>query len=256
MRIISKKTGGEYERLIKDIEAPVWLFDEYDEQLKSPEMPALYIRHDVDHDLEHALAFARAEASYGIKSTYFLLHTAGYFDYSQQFLDRCKELIDLGHRVGLHNNIITEWLVTGREPAAIAAKPLSFFWKNGIIMSGSSSHGDPMCYRANYINYEIWQECPWPSKHQLSVKQIRMQELLLNYEAYFLHRDYYLSDSGGRWRADMSVHDQRFMSADDQRFTVEQDGRGAIDPYLVISVYNSKPGVMQVLAHPVWWEVV
>ena len=39
----------------------------------------LWIRHDVDYDLEKAVNMARAEAEYGYYSTYFLLHSAPYW---------------------------------------------------------------------------------------------------------------------------------------------------------------------------------
>ena len=79
------------------------------------------LRHDVDHDIDISLYMARAEMQRGYKSTYFLL-TPGSYAYGRNYygwlengiikhdpylIDKCKLLTDYGHRIGLHNDIIS-----------------------------------------------------------------------------------------------------------------------------------------------------
>jgi hypothetical protein len=61
------------------------------------------MRHDVDLDLEKALALARLENDYGIAATYFfLLRTEHYNALSAEGSLMIQEILGLGHHLGLH----------------------------------------------------------------------------------------------------------------------------------------------------------
>ena len=58
----------------------------------APDRPhAVALRHDVDHDLDLALEMAHHEHARGIRATYFLLHSAGYWQ-DPQLADKCGQL--------------------------------------------------------------------------------------------------------------------------------------------------------------------
>lgn len=103
-----------YRDLIASVDADIITFDDY---ILQPIRAGrrLIIRHDVDLDINRALAFARYENKLGIVSTYFLLNTAMYFDYSQKFLNICKEIQDLGHSIGFHNDLLTECFIQNND---------------------------------------------------------------------------------------------------------------------------------------------
>lgn len=64
---------------------------------------ACLLRHDIDVSLKAAKDMAVVEAELGIKSTYFLmLRSPCYNLFSRQNSDYVKEILDLGHSIGLH----------------------------------------------------------------------------------------------------------------------------------------------------------
>lgn len=65
--------------------------------------PRVFIRHDVDHSLRLASQMARAEARRGVRSTYFIqLHSDLYSAATPAGAGIVRELVGLGHEVGLH----------------------------------------------------------------------------------------------------------------------------------------------------------
>lgn len=67
------------------------------------EVPSILWRHDIDFSLSEALQLAKIENSLGIKSTYFLLlHSDFYNPLEHNSTAIAKEIINLGHEVGIH----------------------------------------------------------------------------------------------------------------------------------------------------------
>ena len=65
--------------------------------------PILLLRHDIDFDLEKAVELARVENRLDLRATYFVLvRTAFYNVFSADSTQRIRELLALGHRLGLH----------------------------------------------------------------------------------------------------------------------------------------------------------
>jgi hypothetical protein len=65
--------------------------------------PRIFMRHDLDHSLALAVQMARIEADAGVRATYFVqLHADSYCATSLGQVARVRELMDLGHEVGLH----------------------------------------------------------------------------------------------------------------------------------------------------------
>lgn len=63
----------------------------------------IVIRHDIEFDIEKAVAMARIEADAGVKATYLVqIGSEAYNAFSDDNLARLNEIIDLGHEVGLH----------------------------------------------------------------------------------------------------------------------------------------------------------
>lgn len=216
------------------------------------------LRHDVDHDLDLALELASAEARRELRATYFLLHTAYYWD-DPAFDLKVSQLIAYGHEIALHVNVLTEWIAGEVDDVADAvAEHLDRLRATGASVTGTAAHGDKRCYAENYINYWIWRELrgPDPTRTEsgLSAEGIRAKdpnrsieypsdELLrradggklglwslaqrdhgIEYEAVRVPVDGYWSDTGGRW----------------------QSG----DPFEA----DLSSGRHQLLIHPWWWR--
>jgi hypothetical protein len=170
----------------------------------------LALRHDVDSRLESALEVARLEARRGLRATYFLLHTAPYCA-EPDFLLRARELQDLGHEVGFHNDLVTAARVHGRDPRAVLEEALARLRGAGLEIVGTAAHGSPWCHRLGFHNNYVfagWDE-PRPGYPNLGVPQkLDPHEFGLEYEAYHVPRDAYFSDStfvGGRRRHPASL---------------------------------------------------
>jgi hypothetical protein len=226
-------------------------------QPKSIHLVAL--RHDIDYDLDLALELAFWECDKNCRATYFLLNTAEYWQ-DPLLLEKCLQLQDFGHEVGLHVNVLTEWMSGNVSDIGDyilqLLKPLR---EGGVRISGIAPHGDKSCYENNFINYwcfsELRPENPletenglsaegipvsakgfqiqYPASHQLIRKDgdkidlwsVPMKDLGLEYDAIHIPYGKYYTDSGGTWER-------------------------SSDPKLS----NLSEGRHQILMHPIFWK--
>mgnify|MGYP001230277247 CR=1 FL=1 len=78
-------------------------FYEAVESLSSSGEKICFLRHDIDLSIENALRMAKIEAEQGIKSTYTVLLTGEFYNpFEDKNRKDLKEIISLGHEVGLH----------------------------------------------------------------------------------------------------------------------------------------------------------
>ena len=178
---------------------------------------AIGLRHDVDDNpgsFDTALAMAEWEMRRGYSSTWFLLHDSHYW--TQDNLARTVEFEEMGHEVAIHVNGIAEALRQNRDPVAIVAEALAEL-REFVRVEGCVAHGDPWCYRnrkgfgpLDFVNDEMWLESQRPDmgdpcrivSHDgvhVPIAPVSRVELGLGYDASWLSRGMYLSDSGGGW---------------------------------------------------------
>lgn len=173
------------------------------------------LRHDVDDNpgsFDTALEMARWEFERGYSSTYFLLHGSHYWDTDN--LVRALELEELGHEVGIHVNAIAESLRLRETPEWILLHALADLREVGLRIDGCVAHGDSLCRnhkgQVTFVNDEMFAESPRPEmgepdrlvrrngiKVQLDPQPRAAYDLC--YDANWLPRGDYLSDSGGQW---------------------------------------------------------
>ncbi len=61
------------------------------------------LRHDIDYDISKALRFAEVEKEMGVASTFFVLVTSDFYNiFSKKNSDMLKNILELGHEIGLH----------------------------------------------------------------------------------------------------------------------------------------------------------
>jgi hypothetical protein len=199
------------------------------------------LRHDVDDNagsLATALRLGEWEFERGISSTFYLLHGAHYW--GLEMIDVALELDSLGHEIGLHVNGIAEALREKRDPAVIVAEALSYL-REAVPVRGSAAHGDGLCRdrfgEVVFVNDEIFSECPrssiGPATRTLRYRNfsLRLAPLPratfgLEYDAAWLGRGDYLSDSGGVWS----------------------------QPFEEVVARWPTLGQLHVLQHPDWWS--
>ncbi len=191
------------------------------------------MRHDVDNDILPAVDMACWEQERGYRSTYFILHTAPYWEDKKKLVSALLAIHGLGHEIGFHLNAITEAISTAEDPIDIAQDAVDELRGYGYDVRGVVAHGDNACYQHHFINDEIFTESRRPGYGAadrvvggVKLDPISRVELGFDYDPNWLPRGDYISDSGGKWS-------QPFDALAD-RFPLE--------------------GQLHMLVHPDWWK--
>ena len=194
-------------------------------QTESTDKVVLALRYDIDENIPAAVKLAYREHKYGIKSTYFVLHTANYYgkkvgtDFvrNENMIYYLKKIQDaFGHEIGFHNDLVTLQLMYGIHPREYLKSELEYLRGNNINIWGTTYHGSQYCYIYKYFNAYFWYEYPdngWNYEYiTKGYKTIKIEKDFLSsyaftYEGGFLNQDYYFSDSnfinGKRWSMGM-----------------------------------------------------
>jgi len=175
------------------------------------------MRHDVDDNpgsFDTALRIAEWEFQHGYSSTFFLLHDSHYWN--DDMLCRAPLFEEMGHEVGIHVNAIAEGLRQARGPHDLLGERLAEL-RSAVRVVGCVAHGDQLCYAATpqFVNDEMFTECRRPSYGEpdriITYRNVRMRLIpaplrmhMLEYDANWLPRGNYLSDSGGAWSQPIS----------------------------------------------------
>jgi len=118
------------------------------------------VRHDVDFSPEAALAMAQIEADLGIYATYFVLLSSGYYNLlSKDYIAFPKQLVDLGHEVGLHyDGQVLRQFASKNPEQSLHLQAECLFSLTGIQVSSIAMHNpsisgeDPFEATESYVN--------------------------------------------------------------------------------------------------------
>ena len=200
------------------------------------------LRHDTDSDsmLEKSLQMARIEADMGIRAYYYVLHGRDYWGNWPLI----KELQDMGHSVGFHNQVVTvaikkygaDRVLSGEiDLGGMVADLLDEMRNGGIEVIDTSGHGHPDCYKHHYRNHCIW----IGMKSVADIPQYRLSDFGLRYDAMMagFKGEKYISDSGNRWCISPGMLTK---------------GEPEIASKVIKQV--AKNYVLQLNIHPQWWN--
>ncbi len=235
------------------------------------------LRHDCDWSIENALAMAHVEYKANISSTYFLLHPDGFVQKENYFgvvdnktlkiksslLEIAAQLVDMGHEVALHNDLISLALFTKTPPHQFLEQITEAFESAKLHLKGSVAHGSRLCREHGYINYQIFQECesgkvgeefnkPFVKFDGFSFDKysLRMKDFGLEYEANFIPHDIYVSDSHGA----LSISNKK------QNKKIDLDKNKSKDVVLETLIQSisskDKSDIVQCLIHPCHWSPI
>ncbi len=139
-------------------------------------------RHDVDLSLDRALDLAKIESQEGIRATYFiLLHSEFYSPFEKKAAQIIRQIIELGHKIGLHFDTHFYGITTELEleDKLIFEKHLLEKTFNTVVDVFSFHNTTEFT-----MNCKAWQ----------------YGGLINTYAAYFQEQTNYCSDSNGYWR--------------------------------------------------------
>jgi hypothetical protein len=179
------------------------------------------MRHDCDNVIEPAVQMAEWEARRGYCSTYYILHTSPYWQ-DKPLLRHSLNVI------ASHNDAITVALETGRKPADILREAIDELRGYGHTIRSTVAHGNRRCHKDHYVNDEMFAQCyreGYGGIDRLGFMPVSLHDFGLDFDANWLPRGDYLSDSGGEWSR--SFHD--------------------------VAAEWPEKGQLHMLVHPDWW---
>ena len=191
----------------------------------SEDKVVLSLRYDIDDNINAAVKFAYREHKYGIRSTYYFLHTAKYygkkmgntFHRNENLIHYIKKIQDsFGQEIGFHNDLVTLQLMYEIPPREYLAQELAYLRENDIDITGTTYHGSPYCLIYKYSNAYFWKDYPdsgWNYEYitkgfkTIKIDKDYMSNYGLEYEGNLLNQDYFFADAyfvdDKRWNMSM-----------------------------------------------------
>ena len=176
------------------------------------------LRHDIDRRLDSALVLGRLEHARGLRATYFVLHTASYYERRDELLAALRRLQDdYGHEIGWHNDLVSLQLTAGVDTRTYLAGELAWLRTAGIDIRGVAAHGSYLAHRHGFVNEYFFADVaaplpgfpnfdvvPLPGGSPLRIIKGTLAEFGFEYEANSLPHDRAFSDArfdgaGRRW---------------------------------------------------------
>lgn len=200
------------------------------------------MRHDVDCHPFKALEMAELEKQYGFKSSYYILATANYYGklnngninrYSAMDMVY-KNLHELGHEIGIHNDLLTVMIDYGFDALEFNHDEIAFYKSLGIEITGSAAHGSTIacktvCNNQIFSDFAKTKEVSWEG-NTYEIGKYSLKEFGFSYEAYYIDFNKYFSEPGGEWNIEGGLNQ------------------------VIKELKESVPGDrIQILTHPVWW---
>jgi hypothetical protein len=186
------------------------------------------VRHDCDNVILPAVELAEWEAERGYLSTYYILHTAPYWQDKTLLTESLAAIAECGHEIGIHNDAITVAIETGRDPGEVLHEAVEELRGYGHTIRSTVAHGNALCGVHKYVNDEMFEGCyreAYGDISRLGFAPVPLADFGLNFDANWLPRGDYLSDSGGRWS----------------------------QPFDSVAEAFPARGQLHMLVHPDWW---
>lgn len=182
--------------LLSQASAVVAMEDVYDGHT---DVGAVGMRHDCDNVISPAVHMAEWEAERGWRATYYILHTAPYWN-DKRLLRACLErIVGLGHTIGIHNNAVADSVRFGGDPTVILDLAVHELRSYGFEIRSTVAHGDPLCHVERFVNDEMFLGCERTGWGGVPLRPVPLGMFGLEFDANWLPRGDYVSDSGGEW---------------------------------------------------------
>lgn len=204
----------------------------------------VYMRHDIDVNPFSALKMAELEKELGMRSSFYILHSANYYgEQSCRGVSRYaamdsvyKKLAAAGYEIGVHNDLIGMMLQADVDPMKFQSKELEYYKRAKFDVVGVVSHGSSQVLKRKLNNTWIFSEFGRNGSFENNGKVYTygdksFRDFGFKYEGYHFKFDQRYSDVGGKFAATI------------------KGSSGFVD-----FLQKCKPGDrISILTHPVWW---
>lgn len=168
-----------YSKLIDECRECGYSFIDFNSRDKN----GIILRHDIDFSIEKALKMAELEFELGVKSTYFVLLTSGFYNpFLYENVRKLKKIKSLGHAIGLHFDEKNYKESIGNPIATEKNLKRELLWLSDLLGENT-----------NVYSYHR------PSNEIIGA-QINIANTVNTYSDFFFKKFKYVSDSRRNWR--------------------------------------------------------
>jgi len=198
-KLLTELSNPRYEVL------PLRDFDQHADSTTDKVVVAL--RHDIDSHPLRALRMAELEKELGIRSTFFILHSANYYGTVKDgvmirngAVDKlAKQLNDMGFEIGIHRDLFNMMWKHQFEPRAFMNEEVAYYKTLGIPVVGSAAHGDQTTISRKLNEKWIYSDFGKTGAYVLEGKaypygEFPRKDFGVAYDAYLLKTNAYISD--------------------------------------------------------------
>lgn len=206
-------TWDDYRALLTELSKPRYLVLPLRDCVndKTSNRVVIAMRHDSDSHVEKAPMMAAIEKEFGIRSTYFFLHTAKYYgELSNGVLIRnaafdqvAKEIALDGFEVGIHSDLFTVMYDFQFDPTNFIKEEIVYYRDLGVNVVGAAAHGSAEVIAAGLNNMWMFSEFGKSGKVVRKGREYgyggrSLADYDLRYEGYLLRRDVSTGDIDAR----------------------------------------------------------
>jgi len=176
-----KFTYEEYQNLIEKLKKSEYSFANYYNW--NAFSKCVILRHDIDYDIDKAVALALLEKNIGVHSTYFVLISSDFYNvFSRKIQEELQKIIDCGHEIGIHFDEVKYPEAEGNVERL-----------SELIQNEAHILGQALGRKINVVSMHR------PSKGVLD-SNLQIPGMINSYCQTFFKEFKYLSDSRRRWR--------------------------------------------------------
>ncbi|MCW5943258.1 MAG: hypothetical protein KIS66_13580 [Fimbriimonadaceae bacterium] len=220
-------TLADFVRFVRAFLEAGYRFSDYEEVAR--ERPTAgriaLMRHDIDFDVLAAARMARVEADLGVRAAYFfLLRTPFYSVFNEAETAAIREILAMGHEVGLHFD-------RGSYPKEMATEDLA-----AACRKEASILGEWLDSPVRVLSYHR------PGPVEIEGRAENSHPLLNTYMPAFTTAIEYRSDSGGRWRYGHPFESDAFRSGNPIQILIHPIWwtDEPLDPYEVLVRFSAR----------------
>lgn len=208
-----KYTWKDYQKLLNELSKQKYRVLPLREFMKdrSTDKVVIGLRHDSDHHPLKALQMAEIEKNAGIRSSYFLLHSAKYYGAVRNGImvrngaidNLAMQLHEMGFEVGIHRDLFNIMWNHHFDPRSFMKEEVSYYRGLGIPVTGTAAHGDRTTIGRKLNERWIFSEFGKTGVFVLNgtsypYGEYAVRDFGVEYEAYLLKYKAYVSDTAGK----------------------------------------------------------